>query len=134
MASELSGGRKSSSQVGASRDLPLLGAPVILICRGHFSVYVWWDVFHIKYQHLIFGVHVGYRLFVYRQHLQLEVAVRCGSVYWAEFGCRIDDCPDLYDVPDFCNLGVVAEYRVDSGEVQPTSLPGFIVVLDERLE
>ena len=37
-------------------------------------------------------------------------------------------------VLDFCNLGVVAEHRVDSGEVQPRSLLSFIVVLDERLE
>ena len=112
----------------------MLGAPVVLICRVHFIVYMWWDVFHIEYQHIIFGMHVGYRLFVYRQHPQLEVAVRCGSKYLAEFGRHIDDCPDLYDVLDFCNLGVVAEYRVDSGEVQPRSLLSFIVVLDERLE
>ena len=89
----------------------------------NFSVYVWWDVFHIEYQHSIFGVHdVGYRLFVYRQHLQLEVAVRCSSVNWANFWRCIDDYPDLYDVPDFCNLWVIAEYRVDSRDIQPRSL------------
>ena len=55
-------------------------------------------------------------------------------MYWEKFGRRIDDCPYFYDVPDFCDLGVVAEYRVDSGEIQPRSLLGVIVVLDERLE
>ena len=32
------------------------------------------------------------------------------------------------------SIGINAEHRVDSGEVQSRSLLGFIVVLDERLE
>ena len=64
----------------------------------------------------------------------MEVAERCGAMYWAKFRRRIDDCPNFYDVPDFCDLGIVAEYCVDSGEIQPRSLLGVIVVLDQRLE
>ena len=55
-------------------------------------------------------------------------------MYWAKFGCRVDDCPYFHDLLDFFDLGVVAEYIVDSGEVQPCRLLGVIVVFDQRLE
>ena len=55
-------------------------------------------------------------------------------MYGAKFGRRVDDCPNIYDVSDFCDLGVVAEYCVDSSEVQPRSFLGVVVVFDQCLK